>query len=1358
MTNAHASHSPTPARGAGRRAGRTGLTDSPGLALDGPGSTSVSCLLMQDAVAADTVSVAPSQGGSLTGKAALFANPFLKGKEEALIVDDTGHLSYLQRDLSSTGWAQTPVGDNAGAPLSAAAVVVVVHPIDLSVWAIYSPGGGGQLQALRLIAPEAEGTGLCSWQAMPGALPDLHMVSVTLMSVSYESGRSPRIFGLDTVRGDIIHAWPTISNDGIVKFGMEVIPQAVAKPGSVEEFIGGADYRAYEGRPAVSVVCYALAGGVITRYTPYSEVQKETPVAAGATGLVGVYPSFLLPDVGCLYLDGTGRLVSWNLSADGLQPTMGIMGSLNLSVASSWLDADQMLHVYGLVDEGTPSRPGFTLKVLHQKAWGYVGQPEWSATFDNNGFAVPQLIGLTPVVAAFALDPFPDYRPSLLVHRAATAEPANQFTIDTQDVASGRWSRDRIRLPHKGAPHFVSHYVSTVTMMDGRGAPMAGLDVDVSAETTAEIRIDGASYLVGPGHRTRTTTNGSGKLTIAVPATSLLPATLRVDAVGLEKGLIIQPATAVHDYLSGTGTLSSQNGLFDADGVALYHARAGEAKTKIVGAKSQHDCAVASGGIQDMFKLANGQDVQSRVIGPTTPTRAIHGFVIGRAAEPDAGTGQHALVRTEFADDAEMTRHLTALRAHPAYGGIAEDFEDVLQDVAEGVESGAVSVFQIVVHAGRRAVKLVLDLGGEVVEFGEFVVDSIESAVYAVQAVFRLVVDEVGKVVDWLKALFRFDHILNTAAALDSGLHTIVKYTGLVLGHYKKDLHGWFQDQEETIRDTCETLKRQYLDRPPGDARNLVPALTDAGHHAVAPADVHDNPQAQWLFQRVIGPEGADSSVGPIGNQPGDPMGVAFAEFMADLEKTGLHDEIGRLLADIGTLITEVVDPADPQMAAKASMTAVIDLVEQGLSLFLQLLDTVVQTAISWVQATVDGLDTILNVSITGPLDTLYQWIQNPEGAPGQDVVPLTLGRLLCLMGGFAITVGWKLMKGVDSEPFPKGEFVYLPVPSWGTKEAQDLGDFDPGATQGARLTLGSLSMVLGTACNSMADVMPISSYRKDKNILVGVAGGNALFTATASAILAYPWLNGKTFEKNPAAGAAFAIAGFTALASWGTLGLYLLGDDGNRKKSDLINTPAIKNLAIPKTVSWKQQPVSLGPVLMGLLAISRCVCEAKDDPPNAFDIGLITLRLIPGLTEFLRIGIKTDPVTDVPSQFDAERALLAVAVDMAAGLTNGLMVVVPAGLDGPAIPEQSFPPGTVGQEGYLAPVDMTGAHVYNSPLHWSLAEGKLPLGLEITPETGQIHGTVKGPAPTKTFKVQVQDSYSPPRTATSPDLKIDVH
>src|SRR5690348_4388729 len=97
--------------------------DPPGTAADlaTPGSFQVSTLLMEDAVPARTVLVHPGQGRY----EALFANPFLEGAEEALVIDTDSSLTYLRRSgKSDTGWEQTPV---AKAP-KCAQVMTAVHP------------------------------------------------------------------------------------------------------------------------------------------------------------------------------------------------------------------------------------------------------------------------------------------------------------------------------------------------------------------------------------------------------------------------------------------------------------------------------------------------------------------------------------------------------------------------------------------------------------------------------------------------------------------------------------------------------------------------------------------------------------------------------------------------------------------------------------------------------------------------------------------------------------------------------------------------------------------------------------------------------------------------------------------------------------------------------------------------------------------------------------------------------------------------------------------------------------------------------------------------------------------------------
>lgn len=150
-------------------------------------STSVSCLLMQDAVPADVVSVRSGEGS-----VALFANNFLDGKEEALVVNAESELTYLRRTADGTGWAQEPVG-GAGAPVTdVSAVVVFVHPRDQSTWAVYAPNAA-KPRALKLTDSGPGGTTV--WQAAPDAIDFVgdgpEVTALSHLSLFYYDHRKP---------------------------------------------------------------------------------------------------------------------------------------------------------------------------------------------------------------------------------------------------------------------------------------------------------------------------------------------------------------------------------------------------------------------------------------------------------------------------------------------------------------------------------------------------------------------------------------------------------------------------------------------------------------------------------------------------------------------------------------------------------------------------------------------------------------------------------------------------------------------------------------------------------------------------------------------------------------------------------------------------------------------------------------------------------------------------------------------------------------------------------------------------------------------------------------------------------------
>jgi hypothetical protein len=420
--------------------------------------------------------------------------------------------------------------------------------------------------------------------------------------------------------------------------------------------------------------------------------------------------------------------------------------------------------------------------------------------------------------------------------------PSDQFSFWTQDITTTLWSREKIKLPAAGL-HMVTRYVSEVAVLDRRGAPMPGQVLSVSAESLTEIEVDGAWYLVGPGFGAQVKTGPFGKITIAAAADSLVPPAVHVDAAGLQKGAVIQQAAAVHDYLAGTGTLPSQNGRFDAQ--ALSAARAGGVPI-VPGSGPDREARIEAvvNGTKDIFNLAAGKPPTSRSYLGTGPAPVIYGSAVGPDLAARAA-GQHLgdlpVVYHEFATPADAAAHIQAIRDLDEYGGAWEDLARWVSDAWQGITNGVVHVFQVIV---TETVKIFVWIGEKIVELAGLIVDTFEHVMRAIEAVVRQVVDTIAAVIDWLKALFGFGDILDTASVIEG----IVRDGHRHLAHEGERLkglaHGWFAGQKDRIQEALAALRDTYADDSRlGDFQNQVPSIpgTEPG----------GSPQSSWLLSHL---------------------------------------------------------------------------------------------------------------------------------------------------------------------------------------------------------------------------------------------------------------------------------------------------------------------------------------------------------------------------------------------------------------------------------------------------------------------------------------------------------------------------
>lgn len=1282
-------------------ASQAGAVDPSGAALGVPGSVEVSCLLMQDFEDVSGVSIAPGRG-----KVALFANPYREGKEEALIVDADGKLTYLHRADSGTGWAQTPVIRAGSDAYDAIEVVVVVHPGDLSVWAIFNRSSGPN--ALRLTGAVDDGETSCGWEPVGSPIfwgwNGMGGTGVAHLHVSYD-GHWPVVHAVDVKTGTFMGITPVIGRS--YRFSGMPCATAIDPATRLDGFAAGRMNSSTGLSKPVGDVLYTLVGQTLARYS--TDNATPLPIASDATCLVGVYRSYQRPDIGCVYLSKDGNLVTWNLSDDKRGWTYSFAGGTGLRTATSWADADGMLHVYGLTDTGERGA-GPTLKVVRQSSRGALGEPVWAGPPEPAG---PACVGLVPDVAHFAVDPFPRARPSQLV-MSAGGVASERVALRTLDATGSHWSVDRVRLPGSGdrRPRLVTRYVSAITVLDRRGNPMPGVPVGVSADRVDEIQVDGASHLVGPGFGATLTTNPLGRVAIATAADGLLPPTLHVDVVGLERGAVVQPASGVHEYLAGTGTLPSRQGVFS--GTALSEAEVDG--RRIVGPEhDQRACDHVAHAIANTFALAAGRPMTSRLSPRTDSVRRIHGFAIGSAGAPGG-----RVVYTEFDTRDQLLGHHEALRADPRYAGGLDDLADWLGDIWEGIKNGVVQVEHVVVDALTR---VYVTIGEAVVDF---VVDTVDTAVRVVEAVVAQVVDRVDKVVEWLKTLFDFKAMWETKQALQSALLTILDYTASAAAHFGGELHGWFVEQGPAVRAELDAVRGDYRD-PLGDATNQVPALDDASNHAIPARELHDNPQANWVHDQVFTTR-ALSALGATDVTPDVPSSLkdAWDGFVKKAESSGIGEEAAAILGDLNDLIRRLLDPDDPDQAAKAVVTPLIDVLHRLVPVVLKTADLVQDAVVDLVVAVVDSLPATLFAPLPpGPLGTVYDWVQEAAGVADREEP--SLGGLLCLMASCSFTTAYKLVNGVDQVPFPGGEFPTIPPPPWHAgheSSAPTVGDAASNADMKKLKAACGLLTIGGAYANAFSDILPVVDLGGDQEskraVVSLVAGMNTLFSSTTSAIVNCPGVTGKDWHDWRATG-AFLCAAVNATLGWATLVAYRAG--------------------------WAQVPgfdntfkVTLGPVMAAGLATGQLVFSACGDAPNGYSRAVSSLSPIPGIFQVVRFGVQKG------SEESAVRAAVAAAVDIAVGGAVGLMTAAQSLLPGPDIPQQLVPSGTLHQP-YRYAIVRTGERPDNKPLTWTCT-GDLPAGLTLDPGTGVVSGTPTATG-TSVCTITCTDSYSPPQSAS---------
>jgi hypothetical protein len=1016
--------------------------DSPTMPIDpsAPATVSVKTMLMEDAVAADVLDILPTKKNQI----ALFTNPYKGEHEEALVITAEGKLTYLERSTASaTGWAQTPVD---GAPARVSEVVTLIHAFAEEVWAACVDGTTNGI-ALFKLSKGSVWTRQTDVPELPGKWSQL--------CVQYTAEAPARVFvfGLDP-NGTVVRAFTNISLSDRDRWrSIGDLPLTV----QAEEFSAGYSIR---GELGGNYLVFSRRGAKVTCsiFRSYDRQPLGSEgVADDADSLIGAYDGVVAGT--CIAYLSRGQAVFASRGHSPAGFSVRRVSGVDFRTAALWQDDERRIHLYGITKKNA-------LQVVRQSGWtaaaGSFYFPMFAEAKDENGGSVLAVVGLHENVATIHVDTYPDARPKQFMHLDG-AKSSEAFRMVTQDPTTSAWTEEKIRLPSQGQPHVVRRYACEVSLQNFYKGPVASYDVALTSTTTVEIFSNDVSHVASPQTATTLKTNGIGRISFSISADSLTPPVLYLNAVGLEKGVVIRPAAALHAYLAGEGVLPTQQKVLDAK--TLEDAKAG-GNPLVPDWKIKPEDAVTT--FKDAFGAAAGKPAPKRMVAGYSEPQEVKAILI-QTYNPNQPAFR------ELVSEKEVEAFALLHRSHPSYGGLWEDFLQWGSDVWQGIKRAAVRVAGVFVDLANRAAKILIWIGEKVVELGTFILKTLEDAAHVVEAVFQQVGAAVSRVVEWLTTPFSFQDVWDTKSAIESLLRQTPKLVTQVMDHFGGVADGFFVAQEEKVKKHFAALKREY-------AGSLAASMQQAGSGVPTASgvplrkDYIESPQGNWALGRVMAGTTPAFRVDATSRAKADGL---WDEFMAAWEKSGAGPALIDSFQSFGAIFTEALDFNNPKPFGQRELERVFDFIENIVLALLKLCDAVIHAGIAVVKGGFSILEEMLWKPLDiFPFDKLFAWFQSCLPTPPATPEKLSLGALVSFVMAFPVTSVYKLMNGPDKSPFPGGK-----VPAT-TPHADQLGDL------GGTLLTGFIFIVQGAYV--FLDVAA------DIEVLEGKPGENTFNWATA--------------------------------------------------------------------------------------------------------------------------------------------------------------------------------------------------------------------------------------------------------------------
>lgn len=1175
-----------------------------------PSSIVCNSELTQDFITSDGVLV----DGSKTGQVAVFRNPNKGGAVEALVISNAlgaaHQLFYLSSDPTSrTGWNLIALTDSGGNALFATEVLAFATTWG-SVDAFYI-GSGGHLTHLWMDASQA--TGWIAPQGVDGAPVGLSQLRVAFSPGATTSSGTLIVYAIDpsgnvllnyadnngnwsaqtTWIGGSASSWTLAMRDTTSWLLSMVLSGSFV-------FAETFTMRLVFVQNGWSAWMWGTIGlGSLVVEGANTDEGVQSSVLSNATNMAGTSATMMLFLGGATDGDG-GHPVAWIINPGASDQAAGTVAGTSFIDAAIVEGSDGLVDIYGIDPE---------LNLLTLRQIGF-NAAQMTAGFGDTQTWGP-LLQLDTRIRRIAANPTPSDAPALI----AVDADVGALHLFSQDPATALWLTTPIRLPTATQVE-LDRWRTEITVYDADGQPLANTALTVNAASVVDLEVNGQFFVVDSDHGAAITTNALGKATLSSLATSLAPPALTFAAAGLPTQAPHSPAGAVNDYLAGTGALFGKP-TFDATAVGQLATNSGV------------DASVALTAIQQAAQLgqqaAGNAAAQAKIAAQLAAGEGVH--VYDRAG----GRTTHRA----FATRAEADAHVAAtLSISSVWDDVWDAAKKFAGDVWDGIKQGIQTVECVVVDFEHQAIRIFLQIGDALVQLADWIVDTVEDALQAITAVFNWIGAEVDKVIDFLKALFDFQAIWNTKTVLAAQLTALPGNLADLLGTWSNTIQSDFFTARKATIDKLFTDAIAHFDGTPFTSltgwspMGQPPSASASIAGGATQSDLANNPHANWLQDRV-------SSYAPTSIATPTGSNTALSNFLAALIDAGtdLVDAFSAFGKGVANALQSDSLTSFEDIAISTFLTMAKDLVDA----LIDLADAAVQGLLTLAAAAMDGLGTLLSTPLQlGFVNDVYAYVaQQAGGSP-----TMTIADLVALLAAFPITIVYKLIAGVDQEPFPNGQ------PPQDALQAPARLDTAPLAVSDTvKQVFGTVAGVLTVISGGLSVASDATSPDTPSWITIasiGVTGLHVAFTHPG-------FLDWSPLEWGTAAAVA---ANLLWLGPTG----YFLYTAGLQSAADAAEQDVAGKLASEQPTWSFDDLTNIGDSLLGVAELgfaTYSLIEAPDSPPMATTANFI--EPLPTLFSFLTITpLKDTPVGPFALGFK-------IALDLIAGIAGGGLEIASA-------------------------------------------------------------------------------------------------